>query len=171
MAEPTGPIDPVLFAALALERGLLTPAAFTLAAEGCAVDGTTLPEQLIRDGVLTADQRDQLAREVFRVSGAPHDEEAVPFEHAGRYEVTGRTGSGGQAVVMVALDRFIGREVALKILAPQDDGETEASLTTGKRSTPHTVRFLREARVTGQLEHPNIVPVHEVGRRADGTLY
>jgi len=33
------------------------------------------------------------------------------------------------------------------------------------------VRFLREARVTGQLEHPNIVPVYEVGRRQDGTLY
>ena len=32
-------------------------------------------------------------------------------------------------------------------------------------------RFLREARITGQLEHPNIVPVHELGRREDGTLY
>jgi WD40 repeat protein len=33
------------------------------------------------------------------------------------------------------------------------------------------VRFLREARVTGLLEHPNVVPVYELGVRADGTLY
>jgi WD40 repeat protein len=38
-------------------------------------------------------------------------------------------------------------------------------------TSPAAARFLREARVTGQLEHPNIVPVYELGRRADGTLY
>jgi len=39
------------------------------------------------------------------------------------------------------------------------------------RTSAVVARFLREARVTGQLEHPTIVPVHEVGRRAGGSYY
>ena len=47
------------------------------------------------------------------------------------------------------------------------DGETPR---TGPTS-PIALRFVREARVTGQLEHPSIVPVYELGRHADGTIY
>ena len=36
---------------------------------------------------------------------------------------------------------------------------------------PAELRFVNEARVTGQLEHPGIVPVYELGRRSDDTLY
>ena len=59
-------------------------------------------------------------------------------------------------VVQRVFDPAIGREVALKLLlADQADPAQRA-------------RFLREARVTGQLEHPAIVPVHEVGTSSDG---
>ena len=58
------------------------------------------------------------------------------------------------------LDRQLGREVALK------------SLRTNHRDNPDSVaRFLREAKATSQLQHPNIPPVHELGKTAEGDPY
>jgi WD40 repeat protein len=98
----------------------------------------------------------------------PHPSAADPVtpEHAGRYTVRGERGRGGIGRVLVAFDEHIGREIAIKeLLGPAQGG------STGPRSERGTERFLREARLTGQLEHPAIVPVYEVGRRSDGTLY
>lgn len=83
----------------------------------------------------------------------------------GRVEELGRGGAGR---VVVARDHFLGRDVALK--------ELHRDITQNpKFDTLHVhnleARFLREARLTGQLEHPAIVPVYELGRRRDGTLY
>ena len=60
--------------------------------------------------------------------------------------------------MLAVFDEHIGRDVALKELLRNDTNRV-------------AMRFLREARVTGQLEHPNIVPVYEIGRRPDGALY
>jgi hypothetical protein len=69
-----------------------------------------------------------------------------------RFVPKGVLGRGGSSVVIRALDRDIQREVAIKILAPElAEGTTEIS------------RFGEEARIMGQLEHPNIVPVYEFG--------
>src|SRR5579859_3948886 len=88
----------------------------------------------------------------------------VTNEHAGRYVAdAGELGRGGIGRVFAALDRHLQREVAVKELLT--DGESGAPLADAM------ARFLREARVTGQLEHPNIVPVYELGQRANGTLY
>ena len=83
----------------------------------------------------------------------------------GRLEELGRGGAGR---VVVARDRFLNRDVAMK--------ELHREITQNlKYDTLHVrnleSRFLREARVTGQLEHPAIVPVYELGRRRDGTMY
>jgi serine/threonine-protein kinase len=67
--------------------------------------------------------------------------------------------------VVLATDRHLGREVAMKELLAQARN-AEAAVSVGA-----VTRFLREARITGQLEHPSIVPVHELGQREDGTLY
>ena len=68
-----------------------------------------------------------------------------------RYKVGDEIGRGGIGRVVEAEDEQLGRRVALKILAAN--------------AGPALVdRFFAEARITGQLEHPNIVPVHEVGR-------
>ena len=83
---------------------------------------------------------------------------AVATEAAGHYLVKREFGRGSQAVVYLALDQQLGREIALKQLLPGGPRDAEQ-------------RFLREARVAGQLEHPGIVPVYEVGRRANGALY
>ena len=87
---------------------------------------------------------------------------AVPVPEAeDRYEETGvELGRGGMGRVVLRLDRALGREVAIKEMLGG------ASVSGGARA-----RFLREARVTAALEHPNIVPIHELGERPDGTLY
>jgi PAS domain S-box-containing protein len=71
-----------------------------------------------------------------------------------RYTLTRLHATGGIGRVWLASDNELGREVALKELRPEraDDARLWA-------------RFLQEARVTGQLEHPGIVPVYELARR------
>ena len=51
------------------------------------------------------------------------------------------------------------------------DGRKSLRTTRRHAGCGSSARFLREARVQGQLEHPAIVPVYELGRRRDGTLY
>src|SRR4029079_1961708 len=70
--------------------------------------------------------------------------------------VTRRHAPGGIARVCLARDASLGRDVALKELRPERAG-----------SPALWGRFLREAQVTGQLEHPGIVPVYELARRPD----
>lgn len=67
---------------------------------------------------------------------------------------------GGSAVLRTCFDRITGRTIVIKTLLPEfrhDEKENR--------------RLLREARVTAQLQHPNTVPVYEIGRDADEGLY
>ncbi|MBL8783632.1 MAG: serine/threonine protein kinase, partial [Deltaproteobacteria bacterium] len=103
---------------------------------------------------------------------------AVTREHPGRYrgprkDGTGpiEIGRGGIGRVLIAHDAHLGREVAVKELLSRPDEKTGSKSSTNPRESLVAARFLREARLTGQLEHPNIVPVYELGRRPDGTLY
>jgi serine/threonine protein kinase/predicted negative regulator of RcsB-dependent stress response len=76
-----------------------------------------------------------------------------PGSDAPRYMMLRLAGTGGIGQVWLARDASLGREVALKELRPD-------------RADPgFWGRFVREAQVTGQLEHPAIVPVYDVGRR------
>jgi len=88
---------------------------------------------------------------------------------ATRYEIKRELARGGMGRVLIALDNAVGREVALKELLPQKGGTTisQRMTTAGELAE----RFLREAKVTGQLEHPNIIPVYEIGTREDGSVY
>jgi serine/threonine-protein kinase len=71
-------------------------------------------------------------------------------------EVIGR---GGMGEVVLAHDRRIGRDVALKRLSSSAPTQDELA------------RFLREARIQARLDHPAIVPVYELGRDAGGRPY
>jgi serine/threonine-protein kinase len=73
------------------------------------------------------------------------------FDEAPRYETLGALGEGGVGEVVKVRDNDIGRVVALKRLK-QD-----------MRSAGPLARFVEEIRTIGQLEHPNIVPIHDVG--------
>jgi WD40 repeat protein len=86
------------------------------------------------------------------------EEQTLADEQPGHYIFKSELARGAQSIVYVAHDRQMGRDVAFKQLLPGGPPDAEQ-------------RFLREARVAGQLEHPGVVPVYEVGRRADGKLY
>ena len=75
-----------------------------------------------------------------------------------RYTVTKEIGRGGMGTVYAAIDGALGREVALKV------SNTVAS-------APFERRIAAEARALARLEHPGIVPVHDVGRLTDGRLF
>jgi WD40 repeat protein len=96
----------------------------------------------------------------------PATGEDLPFEAQGRYggEET-EIGRGGIGRVVVRTDVHLGREVAVKELLP------EFQPARGSTAQQIAERFLTEARVTARLEHPGIVPVYELGRRSDGSLY
>ena len=87
-----------------------------------------------------------------------------------RYREIEECGRGGMGRVLLVHDEYMDRDVALKeLLLDGDLVETPAS--DDRKTAAYVARFLREARVTGQLSHPSILPVHEVGRRTDGRLY
>ncbi len=67
------------------------------------------------------------------------------------YEIKDVLGKGGMAVVYLAIQESIGRQVALKILVPDHTDDT------------FTDRFLREARIISNLAHPNIITVYDAG--------
>src|SRR5215212_5501865 len=75
---------------------------------------------------------------------------------ANRYELRRRIGVGGVAEVFLAIDRVLGRKVALKFL-------------TGMYAAEPTVveRFRREAKAAAALNHPNIVAVYDWGPHED----
>ena len=95
------------------------------------------------------------------------------MESAGRYTVRSEYARGGMGRVLLVHDEFLDREVALKEMLPEIAGDRGASDEDSslRKRTPMVSRFLREAKITGQLEHPSIVPVYELGERADGSLY
>lgn len=96
--------------------------------------------------------------------------EGIALDEApGRYEQIGEHSRGGMGRILLVHDQSIGRDVALKELLPSD--EESPGSTAARHSGAAVARFLREARLTGQLEHPGIVPVYEVGQRAGGALY
>src|SRR5262245_33001283 len=73
----------------------------------------------------------------------------------GRYHVIGEIAHGGMGVVLRVIDLDVQRPLAVKVLL-RDYDRTAIG------------RFLEEARITGQLQHPGIPPVHEIGRLEDG---
>jgi tetratricopeptide (TPR) repeat protein len=76
------------------------------------------------------------------------------------YELLETLGQGGMGEVHRSCDPSLGRDLAIKVI--KADYRNHPSVEQ---------RFLREARITGSLQHPNIVPVYNLGRLADGRLH
>ncbi len=77
-----------------------------------------------------------------------------------RYSLESVRDAGGMGTVLEVLDLDLGRRMAMKILLPKWRGRDDLLSA-----------FVTEARVTGFLEHPNIVPVHELGLAQEAGLY
>ena len=136
----------------------------------------TLPETLLEVDE-TIESQDELFRPEELANCGPdcartQSVEELGLRQEGRYNFIKLHGQGGQAKVYMAFDQQIGRLVAIKEMRPLAPAGAEPAVTGSSQShTSFVGRFLREARITGQLEHQNITPVHELGRTEDDRLY
>lgn len=97
----------------------------------------------------------------FREIADPEDGTLRTAKETPRYEVRGEHGRGGMGRILAVWDWRMLREVALKELLPGESAGQSRVIA----------RFLREARITGRLQHPSIIPVHEIGVGENGALY
>src|SRR5438445_11823182 len=87
-----------------------------------------------------------------------------PSEIAQRYQVIKRVGAGAFGTVYKAKDKILGRMVAIKTI------RLEGLAAAGTSLDQLMDRFKREAQVSAQLKHPNIVTIYDVGE-VEGTSY
>ncbi len=74
-----------------------------------------------------------------------------------RYQLQGEIARGGMGAILKGRDTDLGRDLAIKVLLEEHKDKPEV-----------VQRFVEEAQIGGQLQHPGIVPVYELGRFADG---
>jgi serine/threonine protein kinase/Flp pilus assembly protein TadD len=113
-----------------------------------------LDATLIKDGAAQA--KDPHATVIEEPKGSPA---AIPSGQR-RYELIANFARGGLGKIWKAEDTRIRREVAYKELLPN-----------ALKNPAMVERFLEEAQITGQLEHPGIVPIYDLGRQDDGTPF
>ena len=198
-SKPTKPVvadQNLLFGVLALQAGFLDATQF---ADACSAWATridsVLADLLVERGWLTEDDRAEvdrlLDRKVRKQTGQPATQRPSPrpltagpigLDIAGatprsttplqttqpyldalpksRYERKSLHATGGMGKIWRAYDASLDREIAIKELRPEmaDDHQIRE-------------RFLREARITGQLAHPGIVPIHLLGHDERHTPY
>ncbi len=98
--------------------------------------------------------------EIGAVGEGGQSGESEPPGGGSRYEDLGLLGRGGMGEVRRVRDRELGRTLAMKIASE------------GVMNQPRSLaRFVAEAQATAQLQHPGIIPVHELGRLPDGHAY
>lgn len=97
---------------------------------------------------------DHLRTQVYKV------QDFQPQGQDSKFVIEGTLGQGGMGTIYDAFDRNIRRKVAIKSI------NEEAAQNPVSRKY-----FVKEAQITGQLEHPNIIPVYEMGSNPQGLLY
>ena len=84
-----------------------------------------------------------------------------------RYILKGEVGRGGMGAVLRVFDTDLRRNLAMKVIL----GNSGITGDTPEIQPQQLARFLEEAQVTGQLDHPGVVPVHELGVDQEGRVY
>jgi hypothetical protein len=127
-------------------------------------DSTRLwPGQKIQVGVATVELRRRKLEIAPDLTLPPVEaalQRLLPEEllRARKYDIGGEVARGGMGAILDVREAAIERKVAMKVML---DGSREDDLG----------RFVAEAKITGQLEHPNIVPVHELGVDENGQVF
>ena len=108
----------------------------------------TVPRVILRDTELLADD-DPLVQ--------PNSPEMPALaDRPARLQLFGEIARGGMGAILRGRDVDLGRELAVKVLLESNQGHPEV-----------VRRFIEEAQIGGQLQHPGIVPVYELGAFAD----
>ncbi len=119
-----------------------------------AANTRLFPNQIIRLGAVTMTLKRLKTDEVSETSWSQGSlvKRYLPAEflREKKYDIGGIIARGGMGMIVDAQEKLLRRKVAMKMMS-----------ATGMRE--ETVRFIEEAQITGQLEHPNIVPVYELG--------
>ncbi|MBG88066.1 MAG: hypothetical protein CMO80_14340 [Verrucomicrobiales bacterium] len=91
-----------------------------------------------------------------------NEEDLYPSQQQGTgfYAIESVVATGGMGAILRAFDNNLQRTVALKVM-----------LNSAEASESTIYSFVAEAQITGQLEHPNIIPLHDMGVAVDGTIY
>jgi hypothetical protein len=145
------------------ERDSIQPTMDTNGALDPAAGRSDSPEQGDSDllGSTGAEARADPERPAAEPATSPEQRPAqMPTEQVGRYHVLGEIGRGGMGTVLRSRDPELGRDLALKLMLGDCADRPEA-----------VQRFREEAQVGGQLQHPGVVPVYELGNADDGRPY
>ena len=146
--EPSAPPD-------ALDAGLA-------AGFGRRADGPVSLLARLRDSL--GDLRPVLLKEAEGESAhiiKPKSDAMPPLEQAGdRYQLTGEIARGGMGAVLRGRDVDLGRDLAVKVLLEKYVNRPEVAR-----------RFVEEAQIGGQLQHPGVVPVYDIGRFGDRPFF
>jgi eukaryotic-like serine/threonine-protein kinase len=140
-AEATGPFAP--------DSDPLPPGASVLRALGALLP--SVPRVQLREPAT------EVITPVVRPGSAQMPSAAEP---AGRLQLYGEIARGGMGAVLKGRDTDLGRDVAVKVLLRDHAGRAEL-----------VQRFVEEAQIAGQLQHPGITPVYEMGQLADRRPY
>jgi len=116
------------------------------------VDNATLIEKV--------DVVGECGRGLSAPTASPAEGSGPTTTQPGRYIVGNAVAHGGMGAILHARDLNLRRTVAMKVILPEKE-----------TSEQHRLRFVQEAQLTAQLEHPNIVPVHELGNDEQGKSF
>jgi eukaryotic-like serine/threonine-protein kinase len=149
----------------AMQKGKQGPAEFPLAPAEQSIEAAALSEE--RDVFAVHDVPRTVSVGAPKTGDGGGDERSdVPFfvpegvASGERFEMREELGAGGMGMVHCVFDAVLRRQVAMKVLHHEASHSQEA-----------LALFLAEAQLTAQLDHPNIVPVHDLGSGANNELF
>ncbi|MCP3915960.1 MAG: SUMF1/EgtB/PvdO family nonheme iron enzyme [bacterium] len=88
-----------------------------------------------------------------------------------RYRITGEVARGGMGAILRVWDEDLRRNLAMKVVISRGAGDEDEQPTAAEVDPKTLGRFMEEAQITAQLDHPGIVPVHDIGVDDTGHVY
>ncbi len=134
-------------------------------------EGLELVRRLVGESGLTSDRPRRRAGEesAAETSSSPLlDRLREQGPRGTRYRIDGEIARGGMGAILKIWDDELRRTLAMKLVLGRGEGKSGEPQPVDAKTLG---RFLEEAQITGQLDHPGIVPVHELGLDSTGRVY